>query len=455
MGNPRQLDNRLLWALVIAGLGVVLYLRLVPFDIVPGGGLAQVAARFTWQPLSIKDIPLNLLIFLPFSFGLAGLFYQSGRSWPQVTGLTVMIVLILSLGIELLQVYIPERVPSLTDVATNGLSAVLGVLLYRLAVFGVRRAIVRYASPVTVAAGLTIYAGFVALFTTYLLWSVGLSSWADDFPLNLGNEATDFRPWVGDISRVVLLDRAVSADEAAVLLAGRLPDETLAYYDLVGGDLTDRLGVLPPLRWQPADPAPPNDEASGVAVSAEQWLTTGQPVVSFSAAVRDGEQDFTLAGDFRSAKERQRGPARIISISANPTNRNITLGQQGEDLSIRLRTPSGGANGEKPEMLIPDFFVPPAPHRVVVTYDAPQLYVYVDTPDRLYAVSLAPGLALFQDFERSQGWRLPFPADPHLYDYRYWALMIIPALLAAAILIGIRDAAIGRMVVPGSIEARD
>lgn len=454
MGNYRKVDSRLLWAVTIAGLAVVLYLRLVPFDVVLGGGLAQVTARFTWQPLSIKDVPLNLLIFVPFSFGLAGLLYQSGRSWPRVTGLTLLVVLALSLAIELLQVFIPERVPSLTDVATNGLSAILGVLLYRLAVFGVRRAIVRYASPVTVLAGLAIYGGFVALFTTYLLWSAGLSTWADDYPLNLGNEATDFRPWVGRISQVAFWDRAVSPEEAAELLGGDLPPNALAHYDLTGDDLVDQLGVLPSLRWQPATLAPPSG-ADGVATSADQWLTTGQAVTPFSAAVRDGGHGFTLFGEFRNARERQRGPARIISISVDPTHRNLTLGQQREDLSIRLRTPSAGVNGEKPEMLIPNFFVPVGSHRVVITYDPPLLRIHVAGVAQPYAVSLAPGLALFQDFERSQGWRLPFPADPQLYNYRYWALMIIPALLSAAVLIGIRDAAIGRMVVPASIEARD
>lgn len=443
-------------ALAAAGLLLVFYFRLVPFQIVPEGGLAAVVARFTWQPLSIKDIPINLLIFVPFSFGLAGLLHHSGRSWPQVTGLTLLVVVALSLGIELVQVYIPQRVPSLADVVTNGLSAILGVLLYRLAVFGVRRAIVRYASPVSVGAVLAIYAGFVALFTTYLLWSVGLSAWARDYPLSLGNESDGSRPWVGTISRVVLLDRAVSPDEATALLAGRLPDDTLAGYDLTADTaLTDQLSALPPLRPQPDSAVEPSETSDdGIALSADHWLTTGEPIALFNAAVRDAGQGFTLAGAFQSAQPRQRGPARIISVSADPTNRNITLGQQGRNLSIRLRTHSSGANGEKPEMRLPGFFASLRPEQVVLTYDPPLLRLYAANREPA-AVSLAPGLALFQDFERSHSRHLSFPPDPHLYDYRYWALMVIPALLAAAVLIGIRDAAIGRMEIPPSVEARD
>ncbi len=129
---------------------------------------------------------VNLLIFVPFSFGLAGLLHQSGRSWSRVTWITVLTVLALSTAIELLQVYIPERVPSLTDIGMNGLSALVGVALYRLSLFGVRRAIVRYASPTTVVAGLTIYAGFIALLTTYLLWSVGFEHLERELPPDPG-----------------------------------------------------------------------------------------------------------------------------------------------------------------------------------------------------------------------------------------------------------------------------
>ncbi|MEZ4515521.1 MAG: hypothetical protein R3C44_01330 [Chloroflexota bacterium] len=329
------------------------------------------------------------------------------------------------------------------DITTNTLSAVLGVWLYRLAAFGFRRALVRYVTPVNVLIGLAVYGGVIALLTGYLLWSVGLSTWATGYPLTVGNENTDFRPWEGEVSQVTLLGRSVNQDEATELLAGSLPADMLASYHLEGpGPYPDQQGDLPALNWLPSSPTGMTD-SSPVVVGANQWLGTIEAITPFNTQALDNSA-FTIAGNFASLLEQQRGPARIISVSADKGHRNITMGQQGDALSIRLRTPSSGENGEKPEMIISGFFALLQPHQIVLTYDMPNLTIWVDQPDNRYSVSLAPGLALFQDFSQTNRWLVDFPANPHLYDYRYWSLAIIPALLAAVILLALHDAEISR-----------
>lgn len=47
----------------------------------------------------------------------------------------------------------------------------------------------------------------------------------------------------------------------------------------------------------------------------------------------------------RSASDRQYGPTRIVTFSSGVSRRNVTLGQSGDDLVLRLRTPVGGVNG--------------------------------------------------------------------------------------------------------------
>lgn len=48
----------------------------------------------------------------------------------------------------------------------------------------------------------------------------------------------------------------------------------------------------------------------------------------------------------------QEGPARIITFSTDTGRRNFTLGQQGEELVLRLRTPRTGPNGTNPETIL-------------------------------------------------------------------------------------------------------
>jgi hypothetical protein len=53
----------------------------------------------------------------------------------------------------------------------------------------------------------------------------------------------------------------------------------------------------------------------------------------------------------RSLDLSQRGPVRIFTVSEDPWHRNITLGQDGDNPVVRLRTPGTDANGQ-PERVI-------------------------------------------------------------------------------------------------------
>ncbi|MDA1191881.1 MAG: PKD domain-containing protein, partial [Candidatus Poribacteria bacterium] len=71
----------------------------------------------------------------------------------------------------------------------------------------------------------------------------------------------------------------------------------------------------------------------------------------------------------------QEGPARIVSFSTNGNARNFTLGQQGSQLVIRLRTPQTGDNGTNPEATL--FAIEAGtPTHVVVTYTPGKLVAY-------------------------------------------------------------------------------
>ncbi len=67
------------------------------------------------------------------------------------------------------------------------------------------------------------------------------------------------------------------------------------------------------------------------------------------------------------ARGDQRGPARIISLSRDSGRRNFTLGQEGENLVLRLRTPKTGTNGTNPQVTLTALRIG-RPQHVVVTY---------------------------------------------------------------------------------------
>jgi hypothetical protein len=73
----------------------------------------------------------------------------------------------------------------------------------------------------------------------------------------------------------------------------------------------------------------------------------------------------------------QEGPARIVSFSADPSNRNFTLGQQRGKLVLRLRTPQTGLNGTNPELELCSVEANRT-HHVIVTYSGGQLLCYLD-----------------------------------------------------------------------------
>jgi VanZ family protein len=82
------------------------------------------------EPWDLADILGNLLLFVPLGFGLAAM--AESRGLPHVYTIPLILVLsaALSLGVEVLQCWLPDRDPSWVDVATNSASSVLGAALH-------------------------------------------------------------------------------------------------------------------------------------------------------------------------------------------------------------------------------------------------------------------------------------------------------------------------------------
>lgn len=85
----------------------------------------------------------------------------------------------------------------------------------------------------------------------------------------------------------------------------------------------------------------------------------------------------TIEGVITISKMEQSGPARIISFSKDTGRRNFTLGQEGKNIVLRLRTPRTGVNGLNPQVSVCQV-TPNEPMHIVVSYYPGNLYCYLN-----------------------------------------------------------------------------
>lgn len=125
-------------------------------------------------------------------------------------------------------------------------------------------------------------------------------------------------------------------------------------------------------------------EARGSATSS----SNGTLLLKGGAMLIHGADDALLAACRKSSEwslevvlaagyKDQSGPARIISFSADPYNRNFTLGQEGDALILRLRTPRTGDNGTSPETKLCTIDAA-TPYHLIVTYRDGRLDSYLN-----------------------------------------------------------------------------
>jgi VanZ family protein len=81
--------------------------------------------------------------------------------------------------------------------------------------------------------------------------------------------------------------------------------------------------------------------------------------------------------------QNQAGPARIVSYSLNPAERNFTLGQSKKKLIMRLRTTATDLNGTNPHVEVDNVFGISEPQHIVVAYDFSEQRIFVNGEIRL------------------------------------------------------------------------
>lgn len=221
-------SNRLL---IVSVAGITL-LTLFPFRM---DGLAHTHSVPFLLSRSLKGVPpldfsLNVLLFLPFGFGLSPFLQRRGIKGKKALFTTLIAGFVTSYAAEFLQFYIPTRDSGWNDTISNTTGVVAGYLLFAVLGPAILRLLsnweVRLESLVSVRRACTILAAYFALFLAFsalLQTKTQLSNWNLESVLVVGADASGHHPWTGRILRLQIWDRALPGRTAEELTAGRDP----------------------------------------------------------------------------------------------------------------------------------------------------------------------------------------------------------------------------------------
>lgn len=357
-------------ALALFGLGAILWATLTPFTVYWRKlSLSEYFRSFEHTPSAMLDFPENIVLFMPLGLGLALAMGEGFGSVRRRLGLIAVIGFLLSLSVESLQIFIPKRIPNVSDIVSNSLGALAGAGLLQLwhrrneVPSAIRARIIRW--DVRIAFGCYLS---VLLCATWLLMN-GLrpAFWDAGYRLAIGNETTQNWGWNGTMRDLVLLPEGVTGSEATNRLTHSVPEQLegklSAYYPLSSPEgLKERGNRLPEFVQQGR---PAEFSTNGVVLKPDSWLRTRRSLADFAAAV-NRTRKYTIAATISTPKPRQWEGPRIVSLSARDEETDVMISHYRDEIEFRWRAPLTG-EGTNPQLYFPGTFRSSEPFRFVVT----------------------------------------------------------------------------------------
>jgi len=138
---------------------------------------------------------------------------------------------------------------------------------------------------------------------------------------------------------------AASAERPDVIGRSQTGLQVLYDFSSTGGDIVkDRAGVGKPVDLKISNVNGVERSAGSLKITGKAQIMADKPSARLVESIRRSGE-VSIEAWITPENTTQAGPARIVSISADGSQRDITLGQEGDKYDIRLRTTQTGVNG--------------------------------------------------------------------------------------------------------------
>jgi glycopeptide antibiotics resistance protein len=415
--------------ILVLALAGILFLTLYPFrfmrslDYLTSPFLLGDSEKFPGSRAAF----LNVLLFVPYGFGLAAQIGKRRRVFASVA-IAVATGALLSYLIEVLQLYIPERDSGWDDVITNSIGACIGAVLFQICGPAALRVLRKLETAVGALA--TRRNAVIALLLYFAVWLAVSShlqraarlNWSSKAILLVGNSqpAWSSSLWKGEVYQLEFWDHALPGPLAQRLTApGNTSSETstaLAAYDFSGSPpFMDRNRHLPALDWISINPN--GSDPSSVEWNGASWAVTRVPV---SALITDILSTRQFSVHVRCAPSQIRGvSAAIVSISQPNGVASMDIWQKNDAVEIWFETPL--TSSDLLAWHVSRIFAANQMRDLLASYDGSKLSVAIDGKQVDTGYHLGPGPALASFVRRMK--------TPELEGYRYifYSLVFFPA----------------------------
>jgi hypothetical protein len=370
---------------------------------------------FSTFPTAIDQLAVgNLIKKFVLSIPLGFLLYHPLSSFKRTRATTVFLACISSFLInflfELCQAFFANRHASAIDLLSKTVGSSSGVLLARFRPTWVAEPLGRVwwrIEKSTLFLWLALLSAFAwavfpgVAFALQYPW-FNFRNWDPRFSLQIGNEATGDKPWLGKIFLAALYNRALLADEItrhfqagfSSLEKGSseqvAPVALYTFNEDTGHTIHDMSGFGSPLdlTFSPASHVRWLAASNGIEILQPAMVQSQGPATKLFTALT-ATSELAVEVWIEPANTTQTGSARVVAFSRDWWTCNFMLAQLQGDIVFKVRTPLSGREGGRVTLLTNDSFLTTTTLHLVATYKDGIERLYVNGREHTDPVDMA------------------------------------------------------------------